>query len=684
MKKNKKRILHYSFLMIVIVAFLCCSKENQSFTKNYKIRSVKASPENVEIKKPANNLSTELKALSGKWQGAWNGVVDATLIVKEIKQKSAIIYYSIEGNEYLKIKPLTIEIEADIIKGKNITIYWEYKDKKAKQRFVLSKDLKILRGHYLSDTNIDYIGMRKNIKPGELSKALDLSAVKINNKDSGLDKDWYKKSVFMEIYVRGYNDSDNDGIGDIKGLVQKLDYIKELGIGGIWLMPVFQSSDMDHGYAIENYRTIDEEYGNLDDFKILLKEAHKRKIGVIVDYVINHSSSSNALFEDSKYKYSSKRNWYNWKEKRPQSYKVLWRLGNTNPWEPTNEYGYYYSIFFSGMPDFNLRNPEVVNYHMNTMKFWLNMGVDGFRFDATGHLFENAPNGWDNQPENIVFLKKIRKLLNRYKNKFMICESPTEPGLYAKPGIAAFAFGLQKAIIGSARSGKAAPKMIHYIKTNPISFMGTILSNHDSFAGARTMEEIGKGDEECKIAATTYLLIPGIPFVYYGEEVGMKLANELYNDHKLRSPMSWTDNEDNAGFSKNKKIFRNVSKNISSHNVQQQLKEKDSIYNHYKKLIALRNKYQALSMGSFKHLKSSNHKKKTIFAFKREYKNESFIVAINYSRDDEKDVAIQTNINEGQFKPIYASNSAKSVLLVNSELKVKVPAQNFVIYKKIN
>ncbi|MGB5722620.1 MAG: alpha-amylase family glycosyl hydrolase, partial [Woeseiaceae bacterium] len=236
---------------------------------------------------------------------------------------------------------------------------------------------------------------------GDKSAVLDLSAIVENDVDSGLASAWTESANFMEIYVRGYQDSDGDGVGDLQGLISRLDYLQTLGITGIWLMPVTESADNDHGYAVEDYRAIESDYGTMSDFETLLGEAHSRGIAIIIDYVMNHAASTNPLFLDaSTTSANDKRDWFVWENDRPEG----WNTFAGDPWR-NNGNGWYYGIFSGLMPDFNLRNPDVVEYHTNNLRFWLNKGVDGFRFDAVGVLFENGAASWEDQPENHDLLR---------------------------------------------------------------------------------------------------------------------------------------------------------------------------------------------------------------------------------------------------------------------------------------
>jgi glycosidase len=239
----------------------------------------------------------------------------------------------------------------------------------------------------------------------ESPPAADLSTVAQVASPSALPASW-RHGAMMEIYVRGYQDSDGDGIGDLRGLISRLDYLKDLGITGVWLMPVTKSQDRDHGYAVSDYRAIETDYGSLADFDELLAQAHARGIGVIIDYVMNHSGATNPLFLNARHAADNGlRDWYLWSERAPSS---DWRIYGSYPWHPGST-GWYFAGFWSQMPDFNLRNAQVTAYHHSSLRFWLNRGVDGFRFDAVGNLIENGPAAWENQPENDAVMSAVRR-----------------------------------------------------------------------------------------------------------------------------------------------------------------------------------------------------------------------------------------------------------------------------------
>jgi alpha-amylase len=450
---------------------------------------------------------------------------------------------------------------------------------------------------------------------------VDISEIKANDPGSALPENWHK-GVFMEIYVRGYKDSDGDGIGDLKGLIQSLDYLRDLGIQGIWLMPISQSEDKDHGYAVKDYRNIEAQYGSLADYDELIKQAHARGIGIILDYVMNHSANTHPLFVNSAdTRNNAYRNWYVWQEPTPTG----WNVFGSNPWYSTKN-GAYFAAFYSGMPDFNLTNPSVVDFHQNNLRFWLNRGADGFRFDAVGNLIENGSGAWESQPESISLMGKIQQNIKSYKNRFLVCEAPGNPAAFSASTSCGntFTFNNSNLIKASKGDATAMNNVAAYFTNNSLN-MSTMLSNHDAFAGGRAWDELGGNIAQYKLAAATYLLQPGSPFIYYGEEIGLAGAANLTGDQKLRTPMSWNSNTTNAGFTTGKP-FRDLSSNVSKQNVESQLNDPSSLYTFYKQLINLRNKRPSIQLGDYTNaIVISN-----VMIFQRQSGNEKTLVAINY------------------------------------------------------
>ena len=456
--------------------------------------------------------------------------------------------------------------------------------------------------------------------PPVAGPAVDVSSIAAADPGSSLPTDW-QRGTFMQIFVRSYADSDGDGVGDLRGVTSKLDYLKDLGITGLWLMPITRSQDRDHGYATSDYRNIETQYGSLADLDELLRQAHVRGIGVIMDYVINHSAYENPLFANSRIEAGNPyRNWYLWQNPRPSG----WNIYGNNPWYG-NAAGYYFAAFWDQMPDWNLQNAAVIAYHHNNLRFWLNRGIDGFRFDAVGHLVENGPAQWNNQAQNYPLMRDVKTLVDSYAKRWMVCESPEDAAGFTAACGSAFAFGHHANVVRAAKGeGAAVLAVANYFKTASPN-VANLLANHDSFAGQRLYDQFGGNQAQYKLAAATLLLQPGTPFLYYGEEIGMAGAAALSGDPKLRTPMSWTGNAANGGFS-NGNPYRALSANVASFNVQAQSGDPNSLHGFYKAMIGLRNTVPAISRGGFEGsvVVGSAH------GFVRRLGNERAVVAINY------------------------------------------------------
>lgn len=451
--------------------------------------------------------------------------------------------------------------------------------------------------------------------------SVDTSTVTAADPGSTLNADW-RQGPFAEIFVRGYQDSDGDGIGDLKGLTSRLDYLKDLGVTGLWLMPITRSQDGDHGYAVSDYRAVTSAYGSLADLDELLSEAHARGIGVVLDYVMNHSAAQHPAFVNANSGSTNAfRDWYVFSASKPTG----WSIYGGDPWRSGRD-GWYFAPFWDQMPDFNLENSAVVNWHHDNLRFWLNRGVDGFRFDAVGNLVENGPAAWENQPENFTLMSGVRDMVaGSYANRFIVCEGPSAPLQFAPACGSAFAFGHQSDLVNAAKGNAAAiANLASYFASAPSS-MSTMLSNHDSFAGDRAMDQFNGNEAQYKLAAASYLLQPGTPFIYYGEEIGMRGAASLGGDPKLRTPMSWTADTSRAGFTTGTP-FRALSANVSSHNVQTQQANTSSLLNWYRSIIALRKAYPSLTRGAHAGALASG----TTLSFQRVDGNQRAVVLINY------------------------------------------------------
>ncbi|MEP6985713.1 MAG: alpha-amylase family glycosyl hydrolase, partial [Chloroflexota bacterium] len=339
---------------------------------------------------------------------------------------------------------------------------------------------------------------------------------------------WWNDRTFYEIFVRSFQDSNGDGIGDLQGVISKLDYLNDgdpktntdLGITGIWLMPIMESPSY-HGYDVTDYMKVEPDYGTNDDFKQLITEAHKRGIAVIIDMDINHTSSEHPWFKDAQKAGSEHDQWYRWSDTKPAG------LG---PWGEQIWYAlggrFYYAVFWSGMPDLNLSNPDVTAATHDIAKFWLDdMGADGFRMDGARYYVEDKDKLADSDG-NLAWLKDWKGYVDSLKpDALMVGEVWTTSFVVSKyvPKSLdmAFEFDLATAMLNSAKSGTnggVLPIETRSQKLYPPNQYARFLTNHDQ---NRTMFELTGDVNKAKIAASMLLTGTGVPFIYYGEEIGM-------------------------------------------------------------------------------------------------------------------------------------------------------------------
>jgi alpha-amylase len=510
-------------------------------------------------------------------------------------------------------------------------------------------------------------------------RVVDTSAVPAADPGSGLAQGW-ERGVFAEIFVRAYKDSDGDGVGDLRGLTEKLDYLQALGVSGIWLMPIAASQDGDHGYAVTDYRDVEQAYGSLDDLDALVAAAHARGIGVIVDYVMNHSAAQHPAFQNAKNEAGSPfRSWYVWADPKPSR----WSIYGADPWHAgygAGGGGYYFGGFWSEMPDWNLRNEEVVRWHLDNLRFWLNRGVDGFRFDAVGNLVENGAEAWENQPENYALMGRVHELVRSYERRYLVCEAPADPLGYAAESAcgSAFAFGRQHDFIGAARGqASSVAEVAEYLRERQ-SNLATMASNHDTFAGQRLFEQVGGDLAQYKLAAASYLLQSGPAFIYYGEEVGMAGAAGVSGDPKLRTPMSWTGDGQTGGFTSGRP-FRALASNVTSFNAAAQEAAPDSLLAFYRSLIALRKKLPALAHGSNETVVQSG----LSLGFRRALvdgaRGGQVVVAINYGTAATSVTVSGLPANAALARELPAGEAGATSDLLG-QVTISVPAQSVAIF----
>jgi alpha-amylase len=419
---------------------------------------------------------------------------------------------------------------------------------------------------------------------------------------------WWQDVVFYQIFPRSFKDSTGDGIGDFQGIIQMLDYLNDgdpstqddLGIAGIWLTPINPSPTY-HGYDVTDYYAVNPDFGTMEDFKALLAEAEKRGIKIIIDLVINHTSNQHPWFIAAQDPDSEYHDWYTWSVSQPQ---VPGPWGQ-NAWHFSRQNRlFYYGIFWEGMPDLNFDNPLVSDEMMEISRFWLEeVGVHGFRVDAARYLFMDSFSQQDT-PETFEWYEKWRdfyKAINPYA--FTVGEVWTDLPVIAryKDGMdSLFMFDLAEDIKNRVFSPNPERITRSYQDTLyffPEGHFSTFLSNHDQ---QRVMTFLNNDLDKMKMAAFIYLTGPGVPFIYYGEEIGMTGDKP---DERLRTPMQWSG-EPNAGFTT---VFpwQPANRNYQEVNVQDQESDPDSLLNHYRTLVHLRNRHPALRTGAYLPLTSN-------------------------------------------------------------------------------
>lgn len=428
-------------------------------------------------------------------------------------------------------------------------------------------------------------------------------------------KDWWRSAVFYEIFVRSFYDTNNDGIGEFNGITQKLDYLDSLGITAIWLMPIHPSPSY-HGYDVTDYYAVNPEYGSMDDFNNLLDEAHKRGIRIIIDLVLNHTSSEHPWFIEAKSDPNSRyRNYYVWEEK-----------DKGNGWHQ-GDHGYYFGLFWEGMPDLNYNNPAVTEDMLKVTDYWLNeIGVDGFRVDAVKHLIE-ANGKTENTPETHEWLEGFYKAYKTENPQAYTVGEVFNAGSSVVKSYTGdeldqiFNFeissGIVNSVSGGANSGVNSAVKFALMDTPEFNF-ATFLTNHDQ---NRVMSVFRGNVDMAKVAAFLMLTFPGTPFIYYGEEIGMQGQKP---DEDIRLPMQW-DASEFAGFSI-AEPWRTPHNDYAKVNVAAQTGDPASLLEHYRALIELRKDNLALQTGNITLLDAGNS---GIFASLRSDVREIFLVLAN-------------------------------------------------------
>src|SRR5688500_1458733 len=491
---------------------------------------------------------------------------------------------------------------------------------------------------------------------------------------------WYKDAIIYELHIKAFKDSSGDGIGDFKGLMEKLDYLHDLGVTAVWLLPFYPSPLKDDGYDIADYYSINPSFGDIEEFKQLLQEANARGMKVITELGINHTSDQHPWFQRARRapENSPYRNFYVWTD-NPNQYKdvriIFQDFEASNwTWDPIAKQ-YYWHRFFHHQPDLNYDNPQVQEEVFRILDYWCAMGVDGFRLDAVHYLFEREGTNGENLPEPHAFLKQLREWIDQhYPGTMLLAEAnmwPEDSASYFGNGDEChmnYHFPVMPRMFMALQTEDRYPITDIFDQTPDIPAAcqwAMFLRNHDELTLEMVTDEerdymykvyvkdprarinLGirhrlaplMGNNRKKIELLNYLLfsMPGTPVIYYGDEIGMGDNFYLGDRNGVRTPMQWSSDR-NAGFSEANphKLYLPVILDPEYHyesvNVETQRANTSSLFWFMKRIINMRKKYKAFSRGEMKFLPVDNPK---ILAFTREYEDEKLLIIVNLSKQSQ-------------------------------------------------
>ena len=484
---------------------------------------------------------------------------------------------------------------------------------------------------------------------------------------------WYKDAIFYELHVKAFQDGDGDGVGDFRGLTQRLDYVQDLGVDCLWLLPFYPSPLRDDGYDIADYYNIAAGYGTMADFEAFLREAHRRGIRVVTDLVVNHTSDQHPWFQEARRDPSSaKRDWYVWSadDKKYRDARIIFvDTEKSNwTWDPV-AHAYYWHRFFSHQPDLNYDNPEVQRAMLDALRFWLDKGLDGFRCDAVPYLFERDGTSCENLPETHAFLKQLRAEVDaRYSNRILLAEAnqwPEDARQYFGGGDEfhmAFHFPLMPRMFMAVHSADRRPITDMYLHTPSIPEncqWCLFLRNHDELTlemctdperdymyyayaqdplmklnmGIRRRLAPLVGNDRGKLQLLHALLfsLPGSPIIYYGDEIGMGDNIHLGDRNGVRTPMQWSADR-NAGFSMVEPpqlygpVITDPVYGYQAINVEAQLRTPASLLSWMRRIIAVRKTTRVFGRGTLRFLEPGNTR---VLAYLREWSGETILVVAN-------------------------------------------------------
>jgi maltose alpha-D-glucosyltransferase/alpha-amylase len=490
------------------------------------------------------------------------------------------------------------------------------------------------------------------------------------------DKYWYKDAIIYELHVKAFFDSNNDGIGDFGGLTEKLDYLQDLGVNCLWLLPFYKSPLRDDGYDIADYYTVHPNYGTIADFKKFLKEAHRRNIRVLTDLVMNHTSDQHQWFQDARNSTDPrKRNFYVWSDtdKRYQETRIIFiDTERSNwTWDPVAQQ-YFWHRFFSHQPDLNFDNPAVRRAMLKILRYWLDMGIDGFRADAVPYLFEREGTNCENLPETHAYLKEVRRYIDEhYEDKVLLAEAnmwPTDLLPYfgnEDEFQMAFNFPLMPRIFMALRREERRPIMdiISQLPDIPESCQwGIFLRNHDELTLEMVTDEerdymyyeyatdarmrinlgirrrlaplLDNSRRRIELVNSLLFTLPGTPIIYYGDELGMGDNIYLGDRDGVRTPMQWNGDR-NAGFSRTdparlySPVITDPVYNYQAINVEAQLRTESSLLKWMRRMIGVRKRYPVFGRGDINFLHPANPK---VLVYTRCYEGQTVLIVNNLSR----------------------------------------------------
>ena len=487
--------------------------------------------------------------------------------------------------------------------------------------------------------------------------------------------DWYKDAIFYELHIRAFQDSDGDGNGDFRGLTDRLDYLKDLGVDCIWLLPFFVSPGRDDGYDVADYYAVHPAYGSLGDVTTFIAAAHARGLKVMTDLVVNHTSDQHAWFQAARQPGSPMRDYYVWSD-TDQKYldaRIIFTDTERSNWTWDAVAGaYYWHRFFSHQPDLNYENPAVIEEMLKVIRFWLDLGIDGFRMDAVPYLIEREGTNCENLPETHVILKHIRKFVDdNYPGRVLLAEAnqwPDDVRPYFGDGDEfhmAFNFPVMPRIFMALRQEDHGPIVDIIKRTPPIPpdcQWAIFLRNHDELtlemvtdderdymyreyaSDPRMKINVGirrrlaplmdNGRRRMELLNSLLLTLPGSPIIYYGDEIGMGDNIFLGDRNGVRTPMQWNGDR-NAGFSRAdaarlySPVINDPVYGYQAVNVEAQERTPSSLLNWMKRLIKIRKQNPVFSRGDIAFLYPSNHK---VLAYVRRYEDQAVLIVNNLSR----------------------------------------------------